>query len=70
MASAHSTPNDIGDEPYQIYQKFGKTVSVAVCEKRVEGIRQMLKIHPEINLILLDDAFQHRYVKPSLSIVF
>lgn len=69
MASAHSTPNDIGDEPYQIYQKFGKTVSVAVCEKRVEGIRQMLKIHPEINLILLDDAFQHRYVKPSLSIV-
>lgn len=69
MASSHSTPNDIGDEPYQIYRKFGKTIKVAVCEQRVEGVRKMLKLYPETDLILLDDAFQHRYIKPSLSIV-
>ena len=34
-------PNDIGDEPYQIYQKFGAEVRVAVCESRVEGIKQL-----------------------------
>ena len=42
---------------------------MAVCEKRVEGINRMLEINPKISLILLDDAFQHRYVKPSVSIV-
>ena len=69
LASQHSSPADIGDEPYQIYQKFRNDIQVAVCEKRVNGIKQLLIEHPEINLILLDDAFQHRYVKPSLSIV-
>ena len=59
----------MGGEPYQIYQKFRNDIQVAVCEKRVNGIKQLLIEHPEINLILLDDAFQHRYVKPSLSIV-
>lgn len=68
-ASPHSTPIDIGDEPYQIYKKFENRIKVAVCESRVEGIRKLREIAPSINLILLDDAFQHRYVKPSLSIV-
>ncbi|MCM1020792.1 MAG: tetraacyldisaccharide 4'-kinase [Muribaculum sp.] len=69
IADRHSTPNDIGDEPYQIYQKFGKEVRVAVCESRVKGIKQLLEVDPSINLIVLDDAFQHRYVKPKVSIV-
>lgn len=69
LASQHSTPLDIGDEPYQIYQKYGRDVTVAVCEDRCKGIQEMLKINPEINLMVLDDAFQHRYVKPSVSIV-
>ena len=69
LASQHSSPSDIGDEPYQIYQKFREDIQVAVCERRVAGVKQLLKEHPEINLILLDDAFQHRYIKPSLSIV-
>ena len=34
LASQHSTPLDIGDEPYQIYQKYGRDVTVAVCEDR------------------------------------
>lgn len=69
MGNSRSTPDSIGDEPYQIYQKFGHRVKVAVCEKRREGIERLLKHNPEINLILLDDAFQHRYVKPSISIL-
>ncbi|MCM1390455.1 MAG: tetraacyldisaccharide 4'-kinase [Bacteroides sp.] len=69
LASKRSTPWDIGDEPFQIFQKFGNDVRVAVCEKRVKGIKELLRIDPQIDLIVLDDAFQHRYVKPSTSIV-
>ncbi|MBE6311298.1 MAG: tetraacyldisaccharide 4'-kinase [Bacteroidales bacterium] len=69
----HATPSlssyDIGDEPYQIYRKYGSSIDVAVCEKRVVGIEKMLEINPEINLFVLDDAFQHRYVKPRVSIL-
>jgi len=69
LATKKSTPLDIGDEPYQIYQKFGDDITVAVCEDRCTGIDEMLRLDPRINLIVLDDAFQHRYVKPSVSIV-
>ena len=69
LATRRSTPLDIGDEPYQIYQKFGSEITVAVCEDRCSGIDEMLRLDPKINLIVLDDAFQHRYVKPTLSIV-
>ncbi len=69
LANTKSTPETIGDESYQMYHKFGKRVKIAVCEKRSRGIEQLLKIHPEINLIILDDAFQHRYVKPKVSVM-
>lgn len=69
LATRRSTPLDIGDEPYQIYQKFGRDISVAVCEDRCAGIEELMRIDPRINLIILDDAFQHRYVKPTVSIV-
>lgn len=69
LATPQSRPEDIGDESYQIYRKFGPEITVAVCEKRTDGIKKMLEIDPKINLIILDDAFQHRYVKPSVSIV-
>lgn len=69
LATSRSTPADIGDEPYQIYQKFGREITVAVCENRCDGIDELLAIDPSINLIVLDDAFQHRYVDPSISIV-
>lgn len=69
LASPTSTPRDIGDESYQMYHKFGRKVAVAVCEDRVKGIRKLLQLNPEINLIVLDDAFQHRYVKPKVSIL-
>ena len=56
----------IGDEPYQYYLDFPET-TVAVCEKRVEGIRQILANKPETEVIILDDAFQHRAVTPALN---
>ncbi len=68
-ATNKSTPNDIGDEPYQIFHKFDGNIPVAVCENRCKGINELLNINKEINLIILDDAFQHRYVKPTVSIL-
>lgn len=59
---------DIGDEPLQISRKFPDII-VAVHERRRKGIRQILKLHPEVNLIILDDGFQHRFVKPGLNLV-
>lgn len=69
MADRNSMPRDIGDESYQIYHKFNGQVTVAVCEERVKGIEEIIRLVPNIDLIVLDDAFQHRYVKPTVSIV-
>lgn len=67
-----ATPNDhagtIGDEPAQFYKKFPKLV-VAADEKRRHGIAKLLTLRPETDIIILDDAFQHRYVKPGMSIL-
>jgi len=69
LASNNMTPRDIGDEPYQIYRKYGNLITLAVCEKRRKGINELRRVDPDINLILLDDGFQHRYVKPKVNIV-
>lgn len=69
LATPRSTPTDIGDEPYQIYHKFGCEIPVAVCESRVKGIKEIQRLLPDVNLVILDDAFQHRYIKPTVSIV-
>lgn len=66
--TAESHYRDVGDEPLQIKLKFPDTV-VAVCEKRAEGIRSIRAAHPEVDLIILDDGFQHRYVEPKVNIV-
>lgn len=69
LANPKSTPREIGDEPMQIYSKFGSMVKVAVCESRAEGIRRLMKLYPQLELIVLDDAFQHRSVKPTASVL-
>ncbi len=69
LATESMTPREIGDEPYQIYRKYSGVVTLAVCESRRKGIRELLRIDPDINLILLDDGFQHRYVKPKVNIL-
>ncbi|MFI3277950.1 MAG: tetraacyldisaccharide 4'-kinase [Rikenellaceae bacterium] len=66
--SSKSHYRDVGDEPLQIKLKFPNAF-VAVCEDRVEGIERLLAIHPEISLIVMDDGFQHRYVKPKINVI-
>ena len=60
-----SLAEDIGDEPLQFKKKF-PDITAAVCEDRVEGIKELNQHH---ELIIMDDAFQHRAVKPGLSIL-
>lgn len=60
-----SRSNQVGDEPRQFKQQFPHC-TVAVCEDRVRGIKRLA---PKHDLILLDDAYQHRAVKPGLSIL-
>lgn len=67
-ASGQSTMEQIGDEPFQIKEKF-KDIDVAVCEKRAEGIGHLAAENKALQVILLDDAFQHRYVKAGLNIL-
>lgn len=69
MANEGLHAHDIGDEPFQIYQKFGKEVTVAVGEERILAIPYILAERPETDLLLLDDAFQHRYVEGDINIL-
>jgi len=68
LADSSATAATIGDEPFQFFRKFND-VAVAVCEDRVKGISHLLRRVPAPAVIVLDDAFQHRRVKPGLSIV-
>ena len=68
IADESSTAHTIGDEPFQIKQKFPKAI-VAVDKNRVHGIESLNQQYPDIDVILLDDAFQHRYVKPGINIL-
>jgi tetraacyldisaccharide 4'-kinase len=65
--SQHTTA-EVGDEPLQFKTNYPE-ITVAVDANRQRGISELLKKHPKLNLILLDDAFQHRKVKPSLIIL-
>lgn len=58
----------LGDEPFQIYRKFPKAV-VSVDEKRVRGVKKLLALFPDLQLVLLDDAFQHRHIHAGLSVL-
>lgn len=69
LASPTSTPEQIGDEPYQIYKKFGGRVKVAVTKNRKKGIERITRLFPEVDLIILDDAYQYRAVKPLVSVL-
>ncbi|MEJ5962524.1 tetraacyldisaccharide 4'-kinase [Pedobacter immunditicola] len=65
LADGNATAQSIGDEPMQFYNKFPQ-VTVAVCEDRVKGIEQLEASH---DLIILDDAFQHRRVRAGFNIL-
>ena len=59
----------LGDEPYQYYRKWEGSLPVAVGEDRVMAITHLLKERPEVEVIVLDDAYQHRRVKPDFNLL-
>ena len=69
-ADKNSTVRDIGDEPFQMKTKF-PDITIAVDSKRTRGITQLTSGDKDSqpDVILLDDAFQHRYVKPGINIM-
>ncbi|MDD6803622.1 MAG: tetraacyldisaccharide 4'-kinase [Prevotellaceae bacterium] len=69
IADDNATAKTIGDEPLQMKRKYGDDITVAVDRKRCHGIRQLISDEDGIDVILLDDAFQHRYVKPGVNIL-
>lgn len=68
QAKPNSTIEEIGDEAKQIKQKF-PNITVAVSESRVKGVQKLLELNDKIELVILDDAFQHRYIKPGLMVL-
>ena len=71
LVAQEDTPmQKIGDEPYQMKQKFPE-ITVAVDKKRTRGIERLTAgaAKKDIDVVLLDDAFQHRYVKPGINIL-
>jgi len=70
LADQDSTMHDLGDEPFQMKQKF-PGITVAVDKKRTRGISKLTHgaAGKDIDVIVLDDAFQHRYVKPGINIL-
>lgn len=69
VAGAGDSAETIGDEPLQLYRKFREKAVIAVCEERAFAIPHILDQHPATNVILLDDAYQHRSVRPRFQIL-
>jgi len=68
IAGEKSNANKIGDEPFQYYKKF-KNIIVAVDADRVNGIKQLSNLVNKPDIVLLDDAFQHRKVEAGINIL-
>ncbi len=65
LVETNDDPIKVGDEPLQFKKKYPE-ITVSVCEDRVEGVNRLKDEH---DLIILDDAFQHRALKPGFSIL-
>lgn len=68
LADENSTATTIGDEPMQIHCHFPE-ITVAVCEDRVRGVRRLEKLIPDLDVVILDDAFQHRRIRAGLKVL-
>jgi len=69
FAGEGENASTLGDEPFQLERKFGPQVKIIVGEERAVAIPEILHRFPETDVIVLDDAFQHRAVEPQLSIL-
>jgi len=69
IADEKTTSRQIGDEPLQFYKKFGTDITVAVESDRVKGVMDICYEKEATDLVLLDDAFQHRSIQPGFNIL-
>ncbi len=69
VVSAQDNYHKIGDEPRQVYAKYGQHIKLAVGENRALAIPSLIQKYPAIELLLLDDAFQYLAVKPAMNIL-
>jgi tetraacyldisaccharide 4'-kinase len=65
----NSSAAEVGDEPLQLYTNFKGAVPVFVGEDRVGATQKIQQLLPELQLLILDDAFQHRKLNPDFRIV-
>lgn len=63
-----STPKEVGDEPFMLFAK-NPEVSFFVSESRVEGYKKATETVPDLEVVLFDDVFQHRYIQPKINIL-
>jgi len=68
-ADENSTVAQIGDEPKQMYRKFHGKVDMVVDEDRVHGIKKIIQEKADKQIVVLDDAYQHRSVVPRVNIL-
>ena len=70
LAGPQDSAATVGDEPWQYFEHFAaRKVAVAVAEERRLGAQLLLSEHPETSVIVLDDAYQHRAVRPALNML-
>ena len=70
LATDKDSAETLGDEPYQFYRKYQqKPVAVAVAEERVLGVPEIMHHNPETQVVLLDDAYQHRAIDRNLNLL-
>lgn len=62
IANEHDTAQTIGDEPMQIHTHF-PDIPVAVCADRVKGVKRLQQLYPDLQCVILDDAYQHRKLR-------
>lgn len=68
LAESGTSAEQIGDEPFQIFSKYPK-IKVAVGEERTLAVVELMSLFPETDLIIFDDAFQHRMIKADCNIL-
>lgn len=68
LADDSASALTLGDEPMQIHRRF-PSIPLAVCADRVEGIRRLMAAVPDVDVVILDDAFQHRAIRCGFNIL-
>lgn len=69
LADENATARQIGDEPMQYQRKFGKQIDVVVDANRVQGVMNLMYQKPDTQVVLLDDAYQHRAIHRGINIL-